>query len=151
MRHRARLGVSLAGGTLLAAAWIASAAEITVGGFLQEIARTKKLATTDAATAQAAIRAAGVDLPPLVLDRPLTEGDVAAISRSLGLRVTTTRPDAPFDGGRVDDFLATFGPTIAKPQGEDPPGPYPRPDGAADPAEKGKGKKKGLVSPSDPS
>jgi len=56
-----------------------------------------------------ALREAGIRLPSdLMLSARLTEGDVARISRALGLAVSTNRPGAGFSGQQVDKFFASF-------------------------------------------
>ncbi len=119
-----------------------------VGDFLHRIALARQLAAVDGPDAQRLLLEAGVQLPNLELTAPLTEGRVAAISRSLGIRVRTSRPDAPFGNGSVSIFLdhmAAQAPASQPATTTGEPGPYPRPnDRAADPRTKGKGKKKGL-------
>ena len=144
-----------------AAAPCVSADTTTIGDFLVDVAALRHLQVSDGPSAAAALRSSGVAVPQLDLARALTEADVVAIGRALGIRLTTTRPGDRFDAPRVASFLATFRAEIGGPGNEargkgdgghqnDPPGPYPRPDNAADPASKGKGKKKGLESPCDP-
>lgn len=131
----------------------------TVGEFLVEVARAKGLAVSREAAAAEALRNAGVSVPDLEPGRPLTEGDVAAIAGALGLRVTTSRPSAPFARTGVESFLAVFGAEIGA-TGSHPAGP---PEPSEDPGttsgkgspkpdpQPGKGKSKGHnKSPSDP-
>src|SRR6266850_1884470 len=70
----------------------AFAGNVTVGRFYTELAKAKHLVAVDAASAEANLRGAGVNLPNLALDKSLTEGDVTSIASSLGVAVTTGRP-----------------------------------------------------------
>lgn len=105
------------------------AANVTVGQFLSEVAKAKNLAAADGATAAASLKAVGVNLPALDLNRPLTEGDVAAIASAVGLKVTTSNPSAQFSQSQVETFLSSFAtdlgrnpaPPEATPRGEKPP------------------------------
>jgi hypothetical protein len=72
-----------------------TAGKVTVGGFLTPLAHVQNLRATDGATAAASLRAAGVNLPALDLNAPLTEGTVAQVAGSLGRTVTTSKPQAP--------------------------------------------------------
>jgi hypothetical protein len=83
MRRVDRLGLIavLAVGTFLAPAF---AENVTVGRFYTELAQAKRLASVDAASAEANLRDAGYNLPDLVLDKSLTEGDMVSISNALG-------------------------------------------------------------------
>ncbi len=128
----------------------------TTGEFLRQIAQARHLDALNGPDAVRLLRESGIQLPALTLTGPLTEGRVAAISRSLGIVVTTSRPDAPFNSNAAAAFLdlmATQAPAPEQSTTSGEPGPYPRPnDQAADPRNKGRGKKKGLppVSESDP-
>jgi len=85
------------------------AAGETVGSFVERIARAKQIDPLDAKGAADSLRAAGVPLPTdLQLTQPLTEGHVATIARSLGLDVSTNRPDAPFSTAQVDRFFSAY-------------------------------------------
>ena len=120
----------------------------TVGDFLIGIAKARKLSATDPASARAALQSSGVLLPPFSLDRALTEADVVQIGGALGLKVTTTRPTAPFDSGQVDAFLSVFAKQLVLPSSTDPQATedFPNPGTG-----KGNGKQKGhYKSPSDP-
>lgn len=88
--------------------------EMTVGEFLVEMARTGFLPADDPATAEQALRSAGIALPFIDPDKPLTEGDVAVIVTATGLHVSTVQPDASYTRGQVDSLLASFGPTIVE-------------------------------------
>lgn len=131
----------------------------TVGEFLVEIARAKGLAVPGEAAAGQALRSAGVPMPDLEPGRPLTEGDVAAVAQALGLRVTTSRPTAPFAWAGVESFLAVFGAEIGGTATHPPGPPEPNEDpgttrGKGSPKpdpQPGKGKSKGHnKSPSEP-
>lgn len=101
----------LAVAVLLAAiAAPALAAEITTGQFVQELARAKKLNATDPGIAADSLRSVGIRLPvDLDLSQRLTESAVVRISRSAGLLVSTTNPEAPFDEEQMDRFFVVFG------------------------------------------
>ncbi len=96
--------------TAMALAWPASASdEVTVGDFIQRLAQEKHLNSADARIAIESLGEAGIHLPPdLELSTRLTEGDVARISRALGLAVSTNRPGAGFSGQQVDKFFASL-------------------------------------------
>jgi hypothetical protein len=91
-----------------------AAGKVTVGGFLTQIAHVQNLQATDGATAAASLRSAGVNLPALDLNAPLTEGTVAQVAGSLGLTVTTSNPQAPFGQPQVDAFVSSFGDQFGK-------------------------------------
>jgi len=135
----------------------ASATEVTVGTFVERLAQSKNLDATDARIAVRQLRDAGIHLPSdLVLSDRLTEGDVARISRALGLNVSTNRPGAGFSGEQMDVFFASYQVERAlaadtsldgvRSTGSGPPfNPYAKGKGG------GKGKKRGhYVVPSDP-
>lgn len=82
---------------------------VTVGDFVKNIAGAMRLPAMDATTAEAAIRAAGFTLPRLDRNAALTEGAVAAIASSVGLRVASSNPAAGFSQAQVDQFLASMG------------------------------------------
>lgn len=83
--------------------------EMTVGNFVRRLAQAKNLIAADARIAVDSLREAGIRLPSdLMLSARLTEGDVARISRALGLAVSTNRPDAGFSSEQVDLFFASF-------------------------------------------
>ena len=121
------------------------AAEETVGSFVERIAKAKQIDTPDAKEAAESLRTAGVPLPAdLPLAQPLTEGHVATIARSLGLDVSTNRPDAPFSAEQVDRFFTAYRVDQAV-RGELPPRAAAPAQGGArfDPFLKGKGAGKG--------
>lgn len=136
----AALAVSLSG---------AFAAEVTVGQFLMELAKVKGLAATDGATAERSLRSVGVAIPQVDLSKSLTEGDVARIATSAGIRVTTASPDSPFSQRQVAGFVDTFGAVFGRDGGLNPPV-YPNRPPREDP-NPGKGQSKGFYkSPSEP-
>ena len=96
--------------TVVAFAWpVRASDEVTVGSFIQRLAQSKNLNSADARIAVDALGEIGIRLPPeLELSAKLTEGDVARVSRALGLAVSTNRPDAAFSGEQVDRFFASF-------------------------------------------
>ena len=115
-----------------------AANDSTVGRFVQEMARAKNLNATDATIAADSLRAVGVRLPAdLRLNKRLTERDVVEISRGAGLPVSTTNPDAVFDGDQVDRFFLVFGKELGVTEPDRPHTPW------FDPFTKGKGKHKG--------
>lgn len=86
----------------------AAAADVTVATFVTRLAQSKNVDAADARAAVSALRDVGVQLPSdLVLTAPLTEGDVARISRALGLTVSTHRPTAAFSAEQIDSFFAS--------------------------------------------
>ena len=136
----------------------ALASEATVGRFVQELAKVKNLNATDPAIAADSLRAVGVRLPSdLQYDKRLTEGDVAEISRTAGLLVTTSNPDAYFGEEKVDRFFQAFSVelSLGGVSGELPPNEALDGNGPPfDPFTKGKsngnGKGKGGRTPTDP-
>ena len=92
-----------------AALAVTVAADKTVGQFVQDLARVKKLNATDPQIAADSLAAMGLRLPAgLDFSAPLTEGDVTKISRTVGLTVSTTDPDALFTSEQVDQYFAAF-------------------------------------------
>ncbi|MDH3628303.1 MAG: hypothetical protein OEV00_11385 [Acidobacteriota bacterium] len=146
------LGVALA--LVVALAMPAMAAgEITVGGFVQAIAKAKNLNATDASIAVDALAAAGITLPAdLNMNGQLTEGDVARISQSLGLNVNTSRPSANFTRAQVNRYFRSFEEEIGFSGGGGAVAASGTP--AFDPFSKGngksKGKGKGHTTPTEP-
>jgi hypothetical protein len=92
-----------------------AAGKVTVGDFLTQIAQVKNLPATDAETAAASLKAAGVNLPVLDVKANLDEGTVAQIAGSLGLNVSTNNPGASFSASQVDAFVSTFASEIGRP------------------------------------
>ena len=141
MSMRMRFGVAAA--ALLGAALfggVALARSATVGDFLVEIAKAKSLSASDPVSARTALTSAGIALPPLALDKALTEGDVVQIGGALGVPVTTSSPSSPFDSRQIDGFISTFSKTLASGGGDTPQAPSDFPNPGTD---KGRGKKKG--------
>jgi hypothetical protein len=91
-----------------------AAEDVTMGHFIQKLAAARSL---DAATPRQAgdsLSASGVHLPAgLDFSRELTERDLVQISRPLGLKLTTSRPDAKLDARRVELFLRLLKPELA--------------------------------------
>jgi len=162
MRNGTRIG-TVAVALLMAAVLVAPAlaANKSVGEFVQDLARHKNLNASDAQTAFESLQSVGIRLPAkLDMNKALTEGDVAEISRSVGLNVTTSNPDATFDSDKSVRFFQSFGGEIGASGGD-----YPHSDGEYgfpgngngppfDPWSKGKGKGrgkgKGGYTPSEP-
>ena len=111
MRRFNRFGL-IAVLAVAAAAAPAFAGNVTVGRFYTEIAKAKHMSAVDAASAEVSLRGAGYRLPELQLNKELTESDVTAISKSLGLSVTTTRPEATVSETQMNRFMASFGQEI---------------------------------------
>lgn len=163
MRNVKRLG-AVAVALVLAVALAAptQATEITVGQFVQQLARAKNLNATDAKIAADSLAAVGVVLPPLNYGAVLTEGDVALIARSAGLNVRTATPEAAFNADKSSRFFSSFSGELEDDNGirsrksyrKSEPGPEDEtPDGEAEaPDGKGKGKGKGKNgrTPSEP-
>ena len=126
-----------------AAAAPALAGSVTVGRFYTEIAKAKHMSAVDAASAEASLRGAGYRLPQLELGKDLTESDVTAISKSLGLSVTTSRPTATVSETQMNRFMSSFSQEIAIGGGDT--NPQSPTDVIGDPGNSGngKGKKKG--------
>jgi hypothetical protein len=143
MRRFNRFGL-IAVLAVAAAAAPAFAGNVTVGRFYTEIAKAKHMSAVDAASAEASLRGAGYRLPQLQLSKELTESDVTAISKSLGLSVTTTRPEAPVSETQMNRFMASFGQELVV-IGDDPTAPVSPTSQGGDPGNSGngKGKKKG--------
>jgi len=88
--------------------------DATVGNFVQRLAHAKGIEATDALIALDSLRGVGIQLPAdLDLPARLTEGDVARIARSIGLDVSTNRPDALFSNDQVDRFFEALQVEIA--------------------------------------
>ena len=137
--------------------------DITVGDFVQRLAKAKGLVGTDARVANDALRGIGIRLPgDLNYRNHLTEGDVAAISRAAGLTVRTSNPLNDFSSQQTDMFFISFKNDLdgdgnslrshTNPGGGSGPG-----NGQSGPpfdpftkGKHGKGKGKGVVSPTEP-
>jgi hypothetical protein len=142
MRRFNRFGL-IAVLAVAAAAAPALAGSVTVGRFYTEIAKAKHMTAVDAASAEAGLRGAGYRLPQLDLGKELTEGDMTAISKSLGLSVTTSRPTTPVSETSMNRFMSSFSNEIVIGGGDE--NPQSPTDVIGDPGNSGngKGKKKG--------
>lgn len=128
---------------LVTAVPVLAAGDITVGRFIQELARVKNLNATDARIAVDSLRSIGVRIPEEIrLDQRLTEGDVVEISRAVGLRVSTNNPEAPFTEEQVNSYLQAFSAELGLIGGDDDDPPSVRVP-AFDPHSKGKAYAKG--------
>jgi hypothetical protein len=131
----------------------------TVGSFIQRLATHNRLEATTPEAADAALRNAGLRIPDnLDHSAALTQAHVVAITRAMGIKVSTTRPSSLFGERQVDQLFFYFGSELANRDGaaggqgtraETPP------DGEQDgppfdPFAKGKGKGKQPHSPTDP-
>ena len=116
MRRVNRFGIMavLAVATVVAPAFAGS---VTVGRFYTELAQAKHLVAVDAASAEASLRGAGFNLPKLALDKSLTEGDMTAISNSLGLTVTTDRPSKGVSESDLNTFMSSYGSQVGASRG----------------------------------
>jgi len=145
------LGVSLIAGVSV----VGAQDQATVGDLLIKIAEARKAEARTAADASTSLRASGFAVPSRGLDDPLTEGLMVEIAGAFGVKVTTSSPGMLIDARQVDSFMAAFSTelsgdvdsTTGDVLGTDAPG---NNGNGANPLEKGKGKKKGLRSPSDP-
>jgi hypothetical protein len=118
---------------------------VTVGEFIQKLALAKKVDSSAPQVALDSLDRIGIRLPTgLDLSAGLTEGDVARISRSLGLSVSTNRPQTGFSAEQVDKFLASFRVELVLNSGGNAGTRAPTPaSGRFDPYTKGKGSGKG--------
>ena len=110
MTHKQRI-ISTVAATLLFVAPGALAAQddsATVGWLLREIATARRLSAPTEAGAAQALKAAGIAVPSLDPAKQLTERDVVAIGKSLGIDATTRTPDAPFTKSRGRMFISAF-------------------------------------------
>lgn len=143
------IAVLLTGGVAIGAA-----GSYTMGDFVAEFAARAGIDGATPHDALEGLRDAGYAVDRIALDVPATEGAVADFARAAGLRVTSSRPNAPFDRGLADAFFQTFHREIAGADGSDPSAASSdseEGENRADPLTKGKGKKKGLLrSPSEP-
>jgi hypothetical protein len=113
MRRFSRFGpIAVLAVTMVAPAF---AEGVTVGGFYSAVAQAKRIESADAVSAEAGLRTAGFDLPRLVLEKTLTEGDMTAISRALGVAVTTQRPSQPVTASQMSTYVAVFGARLRAP------------------------------------
>lgn len=105
-KHAAVVAIVVAASAALVAT---SAADMTVGRFVQDLARLRNLTATDPQMAAASLAAAGIRLPAgLDLSAPLTEGDVTKISRAAGLKINASDPAATFSTEQADQFFGVF-------------------------------------------
>ena len=87
-----------------------AASDITVGDFVLRLAKVKGVGSTDARVAGDALRGVGIRLPGNInYANRLTEGDVAEISRAAGFNVHTSNPDNAFTGQQSEAFFISFG------------------------------------------
>ena len=147
------LGVSLIAGVSV----VGAQDQATVGDLLIKIAEARKAEARTAADASTSLRASGFAVPSRGLDDPLTEGLMVEIAGAFGVKVTTSSPGMLIDARQVDSFMAAFSTELSGKVDEGNTGDalgVDSPGGSngngANPLEKGKGKKKGLRSPSDP-
>ena len=155
MRNPMRLGalVVAVGLAVAIAVPVFAADEATVGYFIVELAKAKRLNAADSQIAVDSLAAVGIRLPTdLSLGSPLTEGEVARLSRLVGVAVSTSRPESLFSRIQVDRFFNTFAGEMTQ-----------EPDDASEatvrsptfnPYSKGKGKHKGkskwAITPTEP-
>ena len=127
----------------VAAMGSALAGDVTVGRFYTEIAKAKQLTAVDAVSAEASLRAAGFRIPELSLGKSLTEGDITSIANSLGLAVSTSRPNELVSDSQMSQFLSSFSSQLGSKVGTV--NPYTPDSQGGDPGNSGngKGKKKG--------
>lgn len=136
---------------LAAAAMVVNAAEkVSVGDFVRMVAGAKGLPAGSASQAARSLGSAGYSLPSLDLNAVLTEGDVVAISKSLGIDVSTSTPGQEFGSDGTSAYFSAFAGDLGT--GAEPPEPNPETAGFPNPGtDKGKGKKKGhFKSPNEP-
>ena len=152
MRNFKRIG-AVAVAFLVAAALVApalAANQITVGQFVQELARAKNLNATDARIAADNLAAIGIVMPSdLSYGSRLTEGDVASIARAAGLNVRASAPTATFDDDKVDRFFTSFSRELSE-GGRADYDPFAGSDEGDGEEGKGKGKGKGGRTPVEP-
>jgi hypothetical protein len=147
MKRLSKFGV-VAGVIAAFAAVSVMAAEVTVGQFLVQIAKVKNVGAVDGESAVRGLQASGVNLSGLDLNKNLTEGDVARIASAVGVKVTTSQPQAAFSQRQADSFVRTFGTDLGSGGAAD--GPSTQGTTRPDP-QPGKGKSKGHTkSPSEP-
>jgi len=83
--------------------------DVTVGEFVQRLAKVKGVNAVDPILAADSLAAIGIYLPTyLKHSATLTEGDVALIARSAGLNVRSGNPEAVFDDSMVERFFTSF-------------------------------------------
>jgi hypothetical protein len=93
-----------------------AASDVTVGQFIQRLAMSKNLNASDARVAAGSLADAGYRLPAgLNYAEALTEGHVADIAATVGLKVRTSKPEADFAQANVDRFFKSFQKELRKP------------------------------------
>jgi len=150
MRNSRKIGAVVVAALVIAALAlpVLAAARADVGDLVRGIAQKKGLNATDARTAVDSLRGAGIGLPAdLDLNKQLTQRDVARLSRSVGIRVTTNDPDATFSAEQLGRFLSSFSAELTSGDGEPNPGGGggPGDNPPFDPFTKAKGKGKGKA------
>ena len=111
MRNLTRIGALAIVLALVAAsvAPVMASGEITVGRFIQQLARVKGLNASDPRVAADSLAGVGIYVPSyLKYGATLTEGDVAVIARAAGLNVKSGTPEAIFDTAMSDRFFRSF-------------------------------------------
>jgi hypothetical protein len=147
--------VLLASALVVAGSLVVAEGQATVGDLLMNIAESREVPAPTAEQASSHLRALGFAVPSRNLEDPLTEGILIEIAGAFGVKVTTSTPEATVNTRQVDSFMAAFRTELSGnvaegsegALGTDSPG---NNGNGADPLEKGKGKKKGLRTPSDP-
>ncbi len=149
------LGLTIA--CIAAVAPVQASESVNVGDFIVQIARAKSLNSADPGIAADSLAAVGVRLPAgLDPAATLTEGDVTRLAALVGLRLSTSRPGAPFSRSQMQRFFATFGNQFAadnagvrEAEGENPGNGSGPGNGNGeppfDPFSKGQGRKKGKA------
>ena len=157
MRNLVRFGAVAIALALLTVVPV-EAGEMTVGQFVQQLARAKNLNATDANVASDALAGVGIVLPSsLSYSNVLTEGDVASIARVAGLNVRTANPTAIFGSEKASRFFSSFSSELRtgnktyrerkfRKKGKDEDGGEGEDPGSG----KGKGKGKGDRTPTEP-
>ena len=118
MRKSERFGAMAVAILMVAAMSVPAlaASDVTVGQFIQRLAMSKNLNASDAGVAAGSLADAGYRLPAgLNYAEALTEGHVADIAASVGLKVRTSKPAADFDQANVDRFFKSFHKELRKP------------------------------------
>jgi hypothetical protein len=147
MIRRSKFGFA-AGVIAFFAAASVMASDVTVGQFLVQIAKAKNVSAVDGDSAVRGLQSVGVNLSGLDMNKTLTEGDVARIAGAVGMKVTTSRPEASFSQRQADSFVQAFGKSLGS--GGTTDGPTTQTTTRPDPRP-GKGKSKGHVkSPGEP-
>jgi len=98
----------------LTAGWAASEDVATFGWFLGQIAAANHWTVGPRADFAEVFRAHGIVLPKLDAGKRLTEGDVVAVGRAVGVAVTSQDPTAPFDKTQGQAFVSSFATQIGR-------------------------------------